>query len=344
MRPTPAGGVGRSPIRIGIIGCGATTQLAHLPILNKLRGVTVGALCDNDSAKVRTLAQRFEVPDYFTDIDDMFSAVTLDAVVVSTPNHLHEPHTLSALRAGVDVLCDRPLALTARAVQTVLDAAEKSGRKLVASNPLRFRTDVQGLAGFLRGGELGKIIGIRADEYHRRGSVDGWRLRRAESGGGAFIEYGYALLDLALWLADFPAPERVSAHFARGAGAGAVEDTMVVLVVCAGGIAFTSSITWSFVGDDDRWTFEVLATEGSGHLAPLHVVKDLGGGRPRDVSPSGAPMRDAPLMQSHRAALAHFVAVLREEVPYDPPTDQLAVIRVIEAAYRSAEHQTEIRL
>src|SRR6185436_3820008 len=200
--------VSRPAVRLGVIGCGASAQIAHIPILTHLRGATVIALCDNDGAKARTLAQRFQVPDYFTDIDDLFAADTLDAVVVATPSHLHEPHTLSALRAGVDVLCDRPLALTSRGAERVLAAAQRAGRKMLSSHPLRFRADVQALTGFLRGGELGSIVGVRAGEYRQRGTVDGWRTRKQESGGGALMEYGYQLIDLALWLTEFPAPER----------------------------------------------------------------------------------------------------------------------------------------
>jgi predicted dehydrogenase len=343
MRQTPIAGTGKPALRVGVLGCGAITQLAHLPILKHLRGVSVVALCDNDSPKVRTLAQRFSVPDYFSDIDDLFTAGALDAVVIATPNHLHEPHALSAIRANVDVLCERPLALTVRGAERVLSAVQRGGRKLLMSNPLRFRADVQALAGFLRGGELGKVLGIRTGEYRQRGSIDGWRMRRDEAGGGAFLEYGYALVDLALWLTDAPAPERVSAHFVREAGKSAVEHTMVALLTCAGGIAYTFNVTWNYVGDRERWAFELLATSGSARLAPLRILKTLGG-RPRDVSPSGAATRDTPLIQSLRAELAHFASVVREESPYEAPVDQLVVQRVIEAAYKSAEEGREVRL
>jgi predicted dehydrogenase len=326
-----------------VIGCGAIAQVAHLPILSRLRGVELVALCDSDAAKARMLAQRFEVSDWFTDIDDMLADEALDAVVVATPNHLHEPHVLSALRAKVDVLSERPLALTSKGVDRIVNAAAKSGRKIVASNPARFRADVQVLASFLHGGELGKVTGIRAGAYHRRGSAEGWRLRRAEAGGGAFLEYGYSLVDLALWLTDFPAPERVSAHWVRGRGATAVEDTMVVLLTAANGLAVTFNVTWHYVGDRDRWAFEVLATAGSARLSPLRIVKDLNG-RPSDVSLTGASTRETPLLQSHRAELAHFVAMLRDEAEYEPPVQQAVVMRIIEAAYKSAEDEREVRL
>lgn len=332
-----------STLRFGLIGCGAIAQLTYLPILTRRRSLRLAALCDSDNAKARALAQRFEIGDYYSDVDDMFAGTDLDAVIVATPNHLHEPHILSALHAGVDVLSERPLALTVAGVERILQAGKRAGKKVVAANPLRYRTDVQALAGFLRGGELGKVFGIRTGEYHRAGSVDGWRLRRAEAGGGAFFEYGFSLVDLALWLLDYPAPRRVSAHFVRAPGNATVEDTMIVLLTCEGGYACTFNVTWSYAGDHDRWAFELLASGGSARLSPLRVVKQFGG-RARDVTPTGAVTKDLPLIQSHRAELAHFAAVVRGEAPYEPPVEQLTVLRVIEAAYRSAEEDREVRL
>ena len=92
-----------SEIRVGLIGCGAVPQTAHLPILSKMRGVQLVALCDNDGAKARSLAQRFGVPDVFTDIEDLLELEQLDAAIVATPNHLHEPHVLAALKAERDL-------------------------------------------------------------------------------------------------------------------------------------------------------------------------------------------------------------------------------------------------
>jgi predicted dehydrogenase len=344
-RPTPATGTPAPllPLRFGVIGCGAISQVTHLPMLPKFKGVELAALCDSDGAKVRTLAQRFGVPEYFTDVDDLFSDVELDAVIVATPNHLHEPHILSALKAKCDVLSERPLALTSKGVDKLIAAAGKAGRKLVASTPTRFRADVQALASFLHNGELGKVHGIRAGAYHQRGSAEGWRTRRAEAGGGALLEFGYSLVDLALWLTDFPEPQRVSAHWVRGRGQAAVEDTIVVLLTCANGMAVTFNVTWQYVGEKDRWAFEVLASSGSARLSPLRVVKDFHG-RPTDLALTGAATREPPLLQSHRAELAHFVAMLRGEVAYEPPVDQLNVMRIIEAAYKSAEEEREVRL
>lgn len=330
------------PLRLAVAGCGAIAQLAHLPVLSKMRGVQLVALCDNEAARARALADRFEVPDVFTDVEELLEADAVDALIVATPNHLHEPHVLSALRAGVDVLCERPLALTPRGVERVLAAAQKGGRKVLVGNNHRFRSDVQGLARFVGTGELGRVVGIRAGAYAPR-APQGWRQRRAEAGGGAFLEQGFNLLDLALWLANFADPVRVSAHMTRGRGANAVEETMLVGLELEGDVSVGLDVSWAYVGERERSWFEVLCSRGSARLAPLRVVKELNG-RAVDVSPTGAAARDSAFLQSYRAELAHFVAVLRGETPYEPPTDQVVVARVLEAIYKAADEHKEIRL
>lgn len=329
--------------RIGVVGAGAIAQLAHLPVLAKMRGAQLVAICDSDRPKARALADRFTIPDALTDIEDLLELDELDAVVIATPNHLHEPHVLSALAAGVDVLCERPLALTARGVERILSAAHRSGRKVIVGNNHRFRSDVQALARFIHGGELGKVTGIRAGAYNFKRPGEGWRIRRPESGGGAFFDHGAPMLDLALWLAGSPEAERVTASMERSRGLSAVEDSMIGTVECAGGMVTVIDVSNSYIGQQERWWFEILATRGSGRLAPLRVVKELNG-RATDVSPSGAASRDSAFLQSYRAELAHFLAVIQGSVPYEPPTDQIRLHRVVEALYKSAEEEKEIRL
>jgi len=329
-------------VTIGVVGAGAIAQLAHLPVLSKMRGAELVAICDNDGPKARALADRFGIPDTFTDIEDLLSLDQLDAVVIATPNHLHEPHVLAALASKRHVLCERPLSLSSRGVERILTAATRADRTVAVANNHRYRTDVQTLSRFIEGGELGKIVGMRAGAYHFKRPAEGWRYRRAESGGGAFLDHGVPLLDLALWLADYPEPVRVTAHMDRPRGASAVEEAMVVQLECAGGASLLFDVSAAYVGEEERWWFEVLATRGSARLAPLRVVKELNA-RPTDVSPAGAAGRESAFLQSYRAELAHFLAVLRHETPYEPPTDQVALHRIVEAMYKAAEDGKEVR-
>lgn len=331
------------PVRIGVVGAGAIAQLAHLPVLSMMRGIALAAVCDNDRPKARALADRFSVPDVYTDIEDMIENEDLQAIVVATPNHLHEPHVLSAIAAGIDVLVERPVSLSAKGAERIVNAAARAGRKVIVANNHRFRSDVQALAGFLRGGELGKLTGVRAGAYHHRRPEQGWRQRRVEAGGGSFFDYGLPLLDLALWLSDYAEPVRVCAHMERGAGKNSVEDAMLVQLHCSSGVVYNFDVSGAYVGEEERWWFETLSTRGSTRLAPLRVVKELHG-RPTDVSPRGAAARESAFIQSYRAELAHFLAIITGAAEYDAPTDQITLHRIVEGIYKSADEGREIRL
>jgi predicted dehydrogenase len=308
-----------------------------------MRGVQLVAICDNDRPKARALADRFDIPDVYTDIEDLLENDKLQALVIATPNHLHEPHVLSAIAAGIDVLVERPLSLSAKGAERIVNAAARKETKVLVANNHRFRADVQALAGFLRGGELGKLTGVRGGAYHHKRAEQGWRLRRAEAGGGAFFDYGLPLLDLALWLGDFAEPERVVAQMERGSGKNAVEEAMVVQLKFASSVVITLDVSGSYVGEEERWWFETLSARGSARLAPLRVVKELHG-RPTDVSPRGAAARESAFIQSYRAELAHFVSVIAGDSVYESPADQILLHRIVEAIYKSADEEREIRL
>src|SRR3954452_18577420 len=130
-------------LKIGIVGGGAITQVAHLPVLKKMKGVDVQAICDTDLPKARALADRFGVKDAFDDIEELLRYEALDAVVICSPNHLHESHIQAALSANLHVLVEKPLGMSATSVQRILRAVEKQNRVVMVGMNHRYRPDVQ---------------------------------------------------------------------------------------------------------------------------------------------------------------------------------------------------------
>src|SRR5690606_41327275 len=117
-------------LKLAIIGAGAITQVAHLPVLRKLKGVQVVAICDTDLPKARALADRFQVRAAFNDIEETLEYEQLDAVAICTPNHLHEPHAQAALSAGLHEPPERPPALSAAGGETLPRHADTKLRVL----------------------------------------------------------------------------------------------------------------------------------------------------------------------------------------------------------------------
>ena len=333
-------------VRIGLIGTGAIAQVAHLPILRKLKGVQIAALCDSDAAKARALAERMGVDAWYTDIEEMLEFAKPDAVVVCTPNHLHEIHTLSALAAGAHVIVERPLAMQAAGAIRVLKAAEQAKRNVLVAMNHRFRSDAQAVHKFLRGGELGDVMTIRCGWNVFRAAKHqlGWRSRKSESGGGGIMDLGLPMLDLALWMAGRPEIERVSASLRlAGGGGGQVDELAGVQLYCEGGINIYCDVSWRYVGDGERFWLDVQASRGSAAISPLRVYKELHG-QPADVTPTGAAGRENLFTQSYRSEWAYFLAGVRGEVQLVPPEDQIRLHKVIEAIYKSADEQRDVKL
>jgi predicted dehydrogenase len=340
-----ASGSAVSDIRVGVVGAGAIAQIAHLPVLRKLKGVQVVGICDNDGPKARALAARFDTGAAYGDIEELLELARVDAAVICTPNHLHEVHVVSALAAGAHVLVERPIALSSAGAARVLKATERYRRTLLVAMNNRFRADVQAVRGFLKGGELGPLSTIRCgwQVFRQAATSLGWRSRRAESGGGVMVDLALPMLDLALWLAGYPAVQRVSAYLDSRTGTRQVDEIGAAHLFCEGGLSIFCDVSWRHVGEGERTWLDVQGTHGSASIWPLRVFKELHG-TPVDVTPTGASGRENPFSASYRSEWAYFLAALRGEVQVVPPQEQVQLHRVLEAIYQSADEQRDVKL
>jgi predicted dehydrogenase len=329
----------RRPIRIALLGAGSIAQVVHLPILTRMRGVEVVAIADRDAHTARTIAGRFGVPR----VETRSAAVLtddVDAVVVCTPSNRHEEQVSAALVAGKHVLCEKPLALTEAGVRRILELEGADRRLMVAMNQ-RFRPDAAALRQFVTGGELGEVFYLKAgwlNRYRPRGRT--WRDRKATAGGGAFMDLGVQVLDLALWILDYPEAERISAHM-RGTPESEVEDSAVVVLRLADDRLVNLECTWNLKAQRDRQFLHVMASAGSGSLSPLAVFKDMPVGL-AEVTPQLPVARENLFTASYRNELTRFVEVVRGERDAGPPTEHATLMRLVEAAYRSATERREV--
>ena len=332
-------------LKVGIIGGGGIAQVAHLPVLKKLKGIEVMALCDPDLPKARAVADRFGIKDAFDDIEELLRYESLDAVVICSPNHLHESHILAALSANLHVLVEKPLTMTTASVQRILRAVEKRDRVLMVGMNHRYRPDVQIVRSFVQSGELGTVESVRGSWHvSRPGRAQlGWRLRKEQAGGGAMLDLGLSILDLALWLAGNPTPVRVSASFGPGAKERAVEQAGSAFVVCENGVSLFVDVTWRHIGAGERFGVGVRGSKGTAGINPLHVWKELQGAS-TDVSPTASGSRENAFVASFRAEWAHFQAAIADEAKPPSLQDQLVLHRILEAIYRSAADGRDVTL
>jgi predicted dehydrogenase len=333
-------------LRIGIVGAGAITQVAHLPVLRKMKTIDIRALCDTDQPKARALAERYGVKDAFDDIEELLRYEDdLDAVVICSPTHLHESHILAALSANLHVLVEKPLAMSAPSVQRIMRAVEKRDRVLLVGMNHRYRPDVQIVRSFVQSGELGVIESVRGSWHVFRPGRShlGWRQRRDQAGGGAMLDLGHSILDLGLWLGGTPVPARVSAVMDVAGKERSVETSGSAFVVCEGGMSLFVDVTWHHLGEGERFGVGVRGSKGTAAINPLTVWKELHG-TPFDVSPTSSGSRENAFTASYRAEWAHFAAAVAGEAKVPSLQEHLILHRVIDGIYRSATDGRDVVL
>jgi len=340
-------------VRFAVVGMGIGKAQGRA-IAQDPRGV-VTALCDLDTARMDEFAAELPEPvRQFTDYHALCADPDIDAVFVGTPNQLHVPVALAAVRAGKHVLCTKPLSDSEAAARGLVEEAEAAGVVNMMSLSLRFGGAMQYLGRLSRRGDLGEVYFARARSIRRSGIPD-WGAHFIRSGGGAFRDMGVHVLDAAWWMAGCPEP--VSVTGAAGAKFGpraqgywehrsvtpefaaqyAADDYGVGLVRFANGAAIEVESFWAS-HQASELQIELFGTEGGAKLDPLTLYRTLDG-RPADTTVQ------PPSREGFAGVAAHFIACVLDGAACEAPLRHgLTVQRMLEAVLASAASGAEVRL
>lgn len=139
----------------------------------------------------------------------------LDGLVIATPSAMHAAQATAALERGIAVFCQKPLARTAEETQRIVSAARAADRLLAVDFSYRFVSGVAEVRDHIRSGAIGNPFAIDLVFHNAYGPDKAWFYDPHLSGGGCVIDLGVHLVDLALWLLDFPQVSRVSSQLYR---------------------------------------------------------------------------------------------------------------------------------
>jgi UDP-N-acetylglucosamine 3-dehydrogenase len=178
--------------RVGIIGVGAIGTSGHL-VGYQSAGANVVAVADVAEGRAAKVAEREGIAASYTDYRDMLANEDLDVVSVCTPNALHAPMTIDALRAGAHVLCEKPMALTLAEATEMVATAEAAGKGLSIAHTLRHRPENERIKAMAAAGDLGDIYHVKVSYLRRR--HDGYRLPHA---GPGVVVHGASASDLGI--------------------------------------------------------------------------------------------------------------------------------------------------
>jgi predicted dehydrogenase len=191
----------------------------------------------------------------FSTLDELLT-LNLDGVVVATPSALHAGQSIAALQAGAAVFCQKPLARDAAETGMVIDVAERVNRLLAVDLSYRHLSGVRRIRDLIQQGELGDIFSIELAFHNAYGPDKSWFYKRELSGGGCVIDLGIHLVDLALWMLDFPPVSGVSSRlFSQGRplrrGSLFVEDYAIARIDLATGPSIQLSCSWNLPAGQD---------------------------------------------------------------------------------------------
>lgn len=337
-----------SPVRVAVVGAGIGR--AHVEGY-LAAGAQVAALCDLDTSKARDLALKWNIePRIESDFAALLLDPTIDAISLCTPNALHAPMAVAAMRAGKHVLCEKPLALNADDGQTIADCARETGRICMVSHVLRFRDDTLELK--RRAQQIGEIYYGRAMARRQSGipKWGGWFTTQQLAGGGPLIDTGVHILDLAWWLAGCPVPVSASGvayakfgplqtHLGAGGaqnpdGAFDVEDLAAGLIRFENGFSLHFEASWAINANGDERFCHLHGTRGA------LLWED----EPKFVAENGVvePLTEG-AGNAWKREMEHFLGCVQSGQTPDPDATQgVMMMRMLDALYQSAREGREV--
>ncbi len=184
-----------------IAGCGAISSI-HGDAITGCQNANLYAVCDIDRVKASKAADKYACKN-FTDYETMLSDKSIDVIHICTPHYLHAPMAISAMKAGKNVLVEKPMAISVSDAQEMISVSGQTGKKLGICFQNRYNTTAQKTKEVLGAGKAGRVLGGKAlvtwhrdEAYYRTGD---WRGTWEKEGGGVLINQAIHTLDLLQW-------------------------------------------------------------------------------------------------------------------------------------------------
>jgi predicted dehydrogenase len=346
------------PLRVALVGYGLAGAAFHAPLIAVTPGLRLAAVVTGDPERQRQVRRAFPEARLLPDADALWAERdAVDLVVVAAPNRAHVPLARASIAAGLAVVVDKPLALTAAEARGLVEEAGARGVFLGVYQNRRWDGDFLTVRRLVREGALGDVLRVESRfERWRPEPRAGWRERGApEEGGGLLYDLGSHLVDQALVLSG-PVTHVYCEQDRRRAGVEVDDDTFVALTHASGA---RSHLWMSAVAAQPGPRFRVLGTRAAyvkHGLDPQEAELRAGGTRAdRDgwgAEPEaawgtlGAGDAVRPVATEAGAYPRFYAGVERAlrtggPSPVDP-ADAVATLAVLDAARRSAAAGTVV--
>lgn len=224
-------------MKCAIVGLGGISTVHANIILSS--GNIIVAACDTDEQKRKKFAEKFGNDiQLFDNFDDMINTVQIDVIHICTPHFLHAVMTIKALNKNINVLCEKPLCISADEAQKIFEAEDRSNAMLGVCHQNRYNRTSIFVKEFLKDKNIlaahGSVVWSRDKNYYEQGV---WRKESKTAGGGVIMTQALHTLDLVEWFCGTPSYVTASVTNYHLKDVIGVEDTAAA--VFGGGADFT---------------------------------------------------------------------------------------------------------
>ncbi len=335
-RKQPRKQAGKRKIRYGVVGLGHIAQVAVLPAFAHAENSELTALVSDDPEKLEKLGRRYKVKARFSydQFDECLGSGLVDAVYIALPNHLHREYSERAARAGVHVLCEKPMAVTEEDCLAMIRAAEENAVKLMVAYRLHFEEANLKAIDLVQGGRLGepRLFDSVFTMQVKQGDI---RLNPRDLGGGPLYDIGVYCINAVRNLYGAEPMEVVAFSANNGDPRFQQCEESIAAILRFPGRERVASFTCSFNGADVS-SYRVVGTQGELVMDPAY---EYAGELKQRVTIDGRS-RERTFSKRDQFApeLISFSECILTGAPPEPSGwEGLADVRVIRALYRSAD-------
>jgi predicted dehydrogenase len=327
--------------RLGFVGVGWIGAM-RLDSVRAAGTAEIVALCDPSPEHLAAARAGSPGAVCFEDLGEMLGRagdLGLDGVVISTPNSFHVPQAVAALEQGLAVFCQKPLAVDAEGARAVVKAARRAERLLGIDYTYRCTAGAQALRRLIRTGELGRVFSLDLVFHNAYGPDKAWCHDPAVAGGGALMDLGVHLVDLAMWLLGSRGVRSVHGLAFRDGlpleGRG-IDDFATVQLELEGRAAVSLAVSWNaHLGRDCAIRAAAFGSAGGAEF------RNVGGSFfDFELERTHGRTGEVVLSEGREAlgrALVEWVERLTESPDFDAEVEQAVLVsEVIDAVYGGA--------
>jgi glucose-fructose oxidoreductase len=327
-------------IRYAVVGLGHIAQVAVLPAFaHAARNSRLAALVSNDATKLKALARKYRIDATYSYDEYEACLAQVDAVYIALPNSMHAEYTVRAARAGVHVLCEKPMAVTVAECERMIDACRDNHVKLMIAYRLHFEALNLKVIELVRRGKIGepKYFNSSFSMTVREGNIR----TKADMGGGTLYDIGVYCINAARYLFRSE-PRQVMALSVNSGGRNVADiDESTGALLRFDGERLAAFVT-SFNAADVA-AYRIAGTKGAIRVDPAYEYAE---GLAYEMVVDGKKTRGRVGKQDQFAAeLLYFSdCILKDRTPEPSGEEGLQDVRIVQALYRSAESGKAVAL